>query len=505
MVAKIRSLGLQGIGGYEVLLEVYISNGLPAFDVVGLPDAAVREARERVRAAIKNNGYRFPVSRMTVNLAPADKKKAGTLYDLPMFIGILAAAGDIDEPGDDCEFIGELSLSGELRPVYGALPMAIAAARCGVKKLFVPADNAAEAAFADGISVYPVKNVDELLRLMRGEVNIEPAAAPALDTLMEHMPDFSEVKGQENVKRALEIAAAGGHNILIVGPPGAGKSMMAKRLPGILPDMSRGEMIQSTEIYSVAGLTSREHPIVSMRPFRAPHHTVSAAGLSGGGTSPRPGEISLAHNGVLFLDELPEFRSDVLEVLRQPLEDGEVTVSRVAGTVTYPSRFMLVCAMNPCKCGWDGHPSGRCRCTERDVRRYHSKISGPLLDRIDLIVEVPALDYEELSRRSSAERSADIKKRVNAAREIQRRRFGGDGTMCNAHIGSREMSEICALDAEGEALMHAAFDSMGLSARSYDRILRVARTIADLDGQETISPEHVAEAIQYRTYDFREA
>ena len=505
MIAKVRSMGLQGIGGYEVLLEVYISNGLPAFDVVGLPDAAVREARERVRAAIKNNGYRFPVSRMTVNLAPADKKKAGTLYDLPMFIGILAADGDIDEPGDDCAFIGELSLSGELRPVYGALPMAIAAARCGVKKLFVPADNAAEAAFADGISVYPVKNVDELLRLMRGEVNIEPAAAPALDTLMEHMPDFSEVKGQENVKRALEIAAAGGHNILIVGPPGAGKSMMAKRLPGILPDMSRGEMIQSTEIYSVAGLTSREHPIVSMRPFRAPHHTVSAAGLSGGGTSPRPGEISLAHNGVLFLDELPEFRSDVLEVLRQPLEDGEVTVSRVAGTVTYPSRFMLVCAMNPCKCGWYGHPSGRCRCTERDVRRYHSKISGPLLDRIDLIVEVPALDYEELSRRSSAERSADIKKRVNAAREIQRRRFGGDGTMCNAHIGSREMNEICALDAEGEALMHAAFDSMGLSARSYDRILRVARTIADLDGQETISPEHVAEAIQYRTYDFREA
>lgn len=505
MIAKVRSMGLQGIGGYEVLLEVYISNGLPAFDVVGLPDAAVREARERVRAAIKNNGYRFPVSRMTVNLAPADKKKAGTLYDLPMFIGILAADGDIDEPGDDCAFIGELSLSGELRPVYGALPMAIAAARCGVKKLFVPADNAAEAAFADGISVYPVKNVDELLRLMRGEVDIEPAAAPALDTLMEHMPDFSEVKGQENVKRALEIAAAGGHNILIVGPPGAGKSMMAKRLPGILPDMSRGEMIQSTEIYSVAGLTSREHPIVSMRPFRAPHHTVSAAGLSGGGTSPRPGEISLAHNGVLFLDELPEFRSDVLEVLRQPLEDGEVTVSRVAGTVTYPSRFMLVCAMNPCKCGWYGHPSGRCRCTERDVRRYHSKISGPLLDRIDLIVEVPALDYEELSRRSSAERSADIKKRVNAAREIQRRRFGGDGTMCNAHIGSREMSEICALDAEGEALMHAAFDSMRLSARSYDRILRVARTIADLDGQKNISAEHIAEAIQYRTYDFREA
>ena len=484
---------------------VYISNGLPAFDVVGLPDAAVKEARERVRAAIKNNGYRFPVSRMTVNLAPADKKKAGTLYDLPMLIGILAADGDIDEPGEDCAFIGELSLSGELRPVYGALPMAIAARRCGVKKFFVPADNASEAAFAEGISVYPVKNVDELMRFLRGELEIEPAATPEIETISQHLPDFSDVKGQENVKRALEIAAAGGHNILIVGPPGAGKSMMAKRLPGILPDMSRDEMIQSTEIYSVAGMTNRDRPIVSLRPFRSPHHTVSAAGLSGGGTLPRPGEISLAHNGVLFLDELPEFRSDVLEVLRQPLEDGEVTVSRVAGTVTYPSRFMLVCAMNPCKCGWHGHPSGRCRCTERDVRRYHSRISGPLLDRIDLIVEVPALEYEELSRRSSAESSADIKKRVNAARELQRQRFGGEGTMCNARIGSRELNVVCALDAEGQALMHAAFDSMGLSARSYDRILRVARTIADLDGQKNISAEHIAEAIQYRTYDFREA
>ena len=505
MIAKVRSMGLQGVGGYEVLLEVYISNGLPAFDVVGLPDAAVKEARERVRAAIKNNGCRFPVSRMTVNLAPADKKKAGTLYDLPMLIGILAADGDIDEPEEDCAFIGELSLSGELRPVYGALPMAIAARRCGVKKFFVPADNASEAAFAEGISVYPVKNVDELMRFLRGELEIEPAATPEIETISQHLPDFSDVKGQENVKRALEIAAAGGHNILIVGPPGAGKSMMAKRLPGILPDMSRDEMIQSTEIYSVAGMTNRDRPIVSLRPFRSPHHTVSAAGLSGGGTLPRPGEISLAHNGVLFLDELPEFRSDVLEVLRQPLEDGEVTVSRVAGTVTYPSRFMLVCAMNPCKCGWHGHPSGRCRCTERDVRRYHSRISGPLLDRIDLIVEVPALEYEELSRRSSAESSADIKKRVNAARELQRQRFGGEGTMCNARIGSRELNVVCALDAEGQALMHAAFDSMGLSARSYDRILRVARTIADLDGQKNISAEHIAEAIQYRTYDFREA
>lgn len=504
MIAKVRSMGLQGIGGYEVLLEVYISNGLPAFDVVGLPDAAVREARERVRAAIKNNGYRFPVSRMTVNLAPADKKKAGTLYDLPMFIGILAADGDIDEPGDDCAFIGELSLSGELRPVYGALPMAIAAARCGVKKLFVPADNAAEAAFADGISVYPVKNVDELLRLMRGEVNIEPAAAPALDTLMEHMPDFSEVKGQENVKRALEIAAAGGHNILIVGPPGAGKSMMAKRLPGILPDMSRGEMIQSTEIYSVAGLTSREHPIVSMRPFRAPHHTVSAAGLSGGGTSPRPGEISLAHNGVLFLDELPEFRSDVLEVLRQPLEDGQITVSRAAGSATYPSRFQLVAAMNPCKCGYYGHPTRPCTCSPSAVRQYRSRVSGPLLDRIDLCVEMDPVAFDELHTSSPAESSADLRKQVLAARAVQAKRYavpGYEGVRCNAQLTAGQVRRVCRMTPAAERLLRASYDTLGLSARAHDRILRVARTVADLAGKQLLDEEALLEALQYRAQE----
>ena len=504
MFSKVRSFGVSGVGGYPVELEVYITNGLPAFDIVGLPDAAVKESRERVRAAVKNNGYKFPVSRITVNLAPADRKKAGTLYDLPMLIGILAACGEIAAPKDDCAFLGELSLTGELRPITGALPMAIAAEREGVRQLFVPAENAAEAAFAEGVTVYPVDNVGQLIRHLRGEKPIPPAEAPALTPELTGLPDFSDVKGQENVRRALEIAAAGGHNILIVGPPGAGKSMMAKRLPGILPDMSREEMIACTEIYSVAGLTDRRHPVVAARPFRSPHHTVSATALSGGGSTPRPGEISLAHNGVLFLDELPEYNPAVLEVLRQPLEDGEVTVSRVAGTVTFPSRFMLVCAMNPCKCGWYGHPSGRCRCSESDVRRYHSRISGPLLDRIDLIVEVPALEYEELRRRTPSEPSAAIKERVNAARQIQRRRFGGDGTMCNAHIGTKELRQFCALSAEGEELMHQAFDAMGLSARSYDRILRVARTIADLAGSGKIEPEHVAEAIQYRTYDFRE-
>ena len=504
MLATIRSLGVKGVGGYGVSVEVFVSNGLVNFDIVGLPDTAVKEARERVRAAIKSNGFKFPVSRVTVNLAPADTKKAGTVYDLPIMLGILAATGIIKQPRPHTAFFGELSLNGELRPVNGALPMAVAAAREGVRELFVPADNAQEAAYADGVAVYPVSNVSELIAHLRGEFLIKPMAAPELCADDLRYPDFSDVKGQENVKRAMEIAAAGGHNILMVGPPGAGKSMMSKRLPGILPDMTKEEMLRSTEIYSVAGLTGKNNPIIATRPFRAPHHTVSPTALSGGGTVPRPGEISLAHNGVLFLDELPEFRKDVLEVLRQPLEDGEVTVSRVAGSETFPSNFMLVCAMNPCKCGWYGHPSGRCRCSANEVRAYHSRISGPLLDRIDVIVEAPALEYEELKNRAPAESSAEIKKRVNKARARQQERFAGTDIASNAGMNTKALNTYCVLTPECEELMRQAFDSMGLTARSYDRILRVARTIADLEGAEDIGAEHIAEAIQYRTYDFRD-
>ena len=504
MLATIRSLGVKGVGGYGVSVEVFVSNGLVNFDIVGLPDTAVKEARERVRAAIKSNGFKFPVSRVTVNLAPADTKKAGTVYDLPIMLGILAATGIIKQPRPHTAFFGELSLNGELRPVNGALPMDVAAAREGVRELFVPADNAQEAAYADGVAVYPVANVSELIAHLRGEFLIKPMVATELCADDLRYPDFSDVKGQENVKRAMEIAAAGGHNILMVGPPGAGKSMMSKRLPGILPDMTKEEMLRSTEIYSVAGLTGKNNPIIATRPFRAPHHTVSPTALSGGGTVPRPGEISLAHNGVLFLDELPEFRKDVLEVLRQPLEDGEVTVSRVAGSETFPSNFMLVCAMNPCKCGWYGHPSGRCRCSANEVRAYHSRISGPLLDRIDIIVEAPALEYEELKNRAPAESSAEIKKRVNKARARQQERFAGTDIASNADMNTKALNTYCVLTPECEELMHQAFDRMGLTARSYDRILRVARTIADLEGAEDIGAEHIAEAIQYRTYDFRD-
>ena len=497
MLCEVRSLGLTGISGYEVRAECDLSGGLPAFEIVGLPDAAVKEARDRVRAAIKNCGFSFPVSRITINLAPADRKKGGTMYDLPILVGILAAGEQLCLPRRPCAFVGELSLSGQLRPISGMLPMALAARRAGLQELYVPASSAAEATLAGGITVYPVESVTQLVGHLRGEAPIHPADPWTPGSALDAGLDFADVKGQENGKRALEIAAAGGHNLAMVGPPGSGKSMLARCLPSILPNMTRREALECTEVHSVMGLTNAEQPLLTQRPFRSPHHTVSATGMAGGGSNPHPGEISLAHNGVLFLDELPEFSKEVLETLRQPLEDGMVQISRVAGTAVFPARFMLVCAMNPCKCGWYGF-SDRCRCTPQAVEKYLGKLSGPLLDRIDLYVEVPPLDFDQLSRRPEAESSAVIKARVNAARAIQTARFGTEGPDCNAHMGQRELSTFCALDQAGAALIKGAFDRMGLTARSYDRILRVARTIADLDGAESIAVDHLAEAIQYR-------